>query len=146
MHSPIKPAINMYNGGCLCGKVRYEISGRIEDIVYCHCSLCRKAQGSAFAANGNIHISHFQFISGEDQLTEYKASAEHSKFFCQHCGSPIISTHTSQPTNIRVRIGSIESDITEKPVAHIFTASKANWENICGDIPQYKAHHNSNKK
>ena len=39
----------MYTGGCLCGVVRFEITGGIDDIVYCHCSRCRKAQGSANA-------------------------------------------------------------------------------------------------
>jgi len=61
-----------YKGGCLCGKVRFEIRGDINNIVYCHCSLCRKAQGSAFATNGNIDKSNFKFTTGEDQLTAYK--------------------------------------------------------------------------
>ena len=127
----------MYKGGCLCGKVRYEISGPIENIVYCHCSLCRKAQGSAFASNGNIDINHFHFISGEDQLTAYAASSEHKKYFCKHCGSPIMSTNTAYPDKIRVRIGSIESDIKEKPLAHIFVSSKASWEEINDDLPKF---------
>jgi len=127
----------MYKDSCLCGTVRYQISGDLEDIVYCHCSLCRKAQGSAFATNGNVHINHFQFTSGEDQLTAYEAFPGHNKYFCKHCGSPIISRNSEHPDNIRVRIGSIESDIKEKPVAHIFASSKANWEDIGGDLLQY---------
>ena len=127
----------MYKGRCLCGRVRYQITAGIEDIVCCHCSLCRKAQGSAFATNGNVDAQHFQFISGRDQLTEYKASSTHSKYFCKHCGSPIMSTNTSNPETIRVRIGTIESKIQEKPVAHIFVSSRANWEQIHDELPQY---------
>jgi len=126
-----------YQGSCLCGSVRFEIRGAIESIVYCHCSKCRKAQGSAFATNGNVNAEDFVFVSGEKALTGYEATPGQIKYFCQHCGSPIISKNQSIPEKIRVRLGVIESDIKEKPGAHIFASSKANWENIEGELPQY---------
>jgi hypothetical protein len=130
----------MYTGGCLCGKVRYQISAKLEDMVYCHCSLCRKAQGSAFASNANIDKKHFQFTAGEDQLTAYEALPGHHKYFCKHCGSPIISSNVAHPDKFRVRVGTIETDINERPVAHIYASSKANWENICDDLPQFDSY------
>lgn len=128
---------NIYSGSCLCNKVKYEISGSIKNIVYCHCSKCRKAQGSAFATNGNVNKVNFKFIIGEDALTGYESSPGQTKYFCKYCGSPIISKNNNKPDMIRVRIGSIESDITEQPEAHVFVKSKANWEKIEGDLPQY---------
>jgi hypothetical protein len=127
----------MYTGSCLCGKVRFEISGEIQNIIYCHCSQCRKAQGSAFATNGNVDAKRFKFMSGEDDLTGYESIPGQIKFFCKSCGSPIMSKNKSNPDNVRVRLGVIESDITERPMAHIFVTSKANWEDIAGDLPQY---------
>ena len=128
----------IYSGGCLCGKVRFEITGEIQDIVYCHCSQCRKAQGSAFATNGNVDTEAFNFISGKDELTGYVSTPGQTKYFCRHCGSPVISKNKSSPEKVRIRLGVIESDISERPSAHIFVASKANWEDICGDLPQYE--------
>ena len=32
-------------GGCLCGAVRYEITGTLRDVVNCHCSKCRRFHG-----------------------------------------------------------------------------------------------------
>ena len=130
----------MYKGSCLCGKVRFEITGEIKDIIYCHCSKCRKAQGSAFAANGNLDENEFHILSGRDDLTGYESDPEQTKYFCKHCGSPIISKNKSKPGNVRVRLGTIESDITERPEAHIFVTSKANWEEIEGDLPQYESY------
>ncbi|MGB5765647.1 MAG: GFA family protein [Arenicellales bacterium] len=127
-----------YFGSCLCEKVRFEITGKIHDIIYCHCSQCRKAQGSAFAANGNVAAEHFLFLSGEHELTGYQSTSKRVKYFCRHCGSPVYSKNSDFPDFIRVRIGSIESDIKERPIAHTFTASKANWEDIEGELPQYK--------
>lgn len=130
----------MYKGSCLCGKVGFEITGEIQDIIYCHCSQCRKAQGSAFATNGNVDAAAFKFTSGEDELTGYESSPGETKYFCKHCGSPIKSENESNPSIVRVRLGVIESDIIERPAAHIFVASKANWEDIEDELAQYETY------
>jgi len=127
----------MYQGSCLCGTVKFNVKKGIKDIVYCHCSLCRKAQGSAFATNANVAKDDFRFISGEDNLSHYSSSKTQTKSFCKTCGSPIMSRDTTLSDNIRIRLGTIESEISEEPEAHIFVASKANWENICDNLPQY---------
>lgn len=127
----------MYTGGCLCGAIRFEIHGKIHDIVYCHCSRCRKAQGSAFATNGNVEANAFRIVSGEDLLNAYESSPGEFKCFCKVCGSPILSRRQDLPQRVRVRLGTIDSDIDERPRAHIFAGSRANWETICGDLPQY---------
>ena len=130
----------MYKGGCLCGKVAFTINGEIRNIVYCHCSQCRKAQGSAFATNGIVQSKDFQFVSGKDELTAYSEDGDQTKYFCQHCGSPIMSKRESKPDDIRVRLGTIESDINERPQAHIFVTSKAGWDEICDELPQYESY------
>ncbi|MBN4080325.1 GFA family protein [Beggiatoa alba] len=130
----------MYQGGCFCGAVKFEINSEISNIIYCHCSQCRKLQGSAFATNGVIDSENFKLLCGVDDLSEHKLSATQTRYFCKHCGSPIKSENTKVRGKVRVRLGSIDSDINERPQAHIFTASKANWDEIGGDIPQYKAY------
>lgn len=131
---------NNYKGGCLCGKVRFEIMGEIKSIIMCHCSQCRKAQGSAFATNGIVDVDNFTFVSGEDELTSYETSPGKKRYFCKQCGSPILSRIKSVPATVRVRLGTISSDIAERPVAHIFASSKANWEDIEDDIPQFETY------
>jgi len=127
----------MYKGGCYCGAVKFEISSAISNIIYCHCSECRKLQGSAFATNGVVEAANFNITSGENELTAHKLTPTQTRFFCKHCGSPIKSENTSIPGKVRVRLGTIESNVNEKPQAHIFVSSKANWDSICDSIPQY---------
>ncbi len=93
----------MYNGSCLCGTVKFTITDKIKNIVYCHCSLCRKAQGSAFATNGNVEIENFNFLSGQNNLTTYQYSENQTKLFCKTCGSPIMSKNTLAPDMVRIR-------------------------------------------
>jgi len=128
----------MYQGGCLCGAVQFEIQGTISDIVCCHCSRCRKVQGSAFATNGNVEGEKFVLTQGENKLSAYESTKGQKKYFCKTCGSPIMSKSESAPGKVRVRLGTIDSDIVERPASHIFVGSKANWEEITGDLPQYE--------
>lgn len=130
----------MYAGGCLCGAVRFEIRGTIRNIVYCHCSQCRKAQGSAFATNGIVAAADFVFLSGEASLTGYEATPGQTKYFCSGCGSPIISRSVHKPDQVRVRLGVVESPIRERPAAHIFFSSKADWEEPEVELPRYDSH------
>ena len=130
----------MYEGGCLCGAVRFEIAGPIRNIVYCHCSRCRKAQGSAFATNGIVAAGDLSITSGADELTVYESMPGKTKHFCRVCGSPIASKNAADPESVRVRIGTIDSVIAERPMAHIFATSKAEWEQICDDLPQYPSY------
>ena len=127
----------MYTGSCLCKAVQFEIKQGIRNIIYCHCSQCRKAQGSAFATNGIVNTSDFTVTRGEEALTSYESSPGQKKYFCQYCGSPILSKRKTKPDQVRVRLGTIDSDITERPGAHIFVSSKANWEHIGDDLPQF---------
>lgn len=127
----------MYTGSCLCGAIGFEIHGPIRNIVYCHCSECRRVQGSAFATNGNVDADKFRFTRGEDKLSVFEQTPGSRKLFCGICGSPMLSRNEQYPGVVRVRLGTIESDIRERPAAHIFVSSRANWDEIQDDLPQY---------
>ncbi len=136
----------IYRGGCLCGRVRYEIKGAIEDIICCHCSECRKAQGSAYATNGNVKAEDFVVLTGESELTGYPSGSDQVKFFCRRCGSPIISKRRSVTDRVRVRLGSIDGDITQRPTAHIFVGSRANWDPLDAALPRFETHEPSRQQ
>lgn len=51
-----------------------------------------------------------------------------------------MSKSEARPEQVRVRLGTIDSEIAERPIAHIFSTSKAIWENISDDLPQYEAY------
>ena len=60
----------MIEGSCLCGGIRYQYDGEIEEISLCHCAQCRKAQGSAFAANSPVDSARFKLLAGAEPLPE----------------------------------------------------------------------------
>jgi len=127
----------MYLGKCLCGAVEIAIKGDISDIIHCHCSLCRKNSGTAFATNGFINSADFKIISGEDNLTTFSFKPGRNRHFCTRCGSPVYSSNDQDPERYRIRLGILDSDIAEKPIAHNFVSSKANWEDLDVELPRY---------
>lgn len=129
----------MIKGSCLCGKVNYEYRGELGPIVFCHCSRCRKAQGSAFATNSPVPATNFTLLSGQDVLREYESSAGKFRVFCGHCGSPVYSRNVAIPGVLRLRIGLLDSPVAARPTAHIYASSHAEWFEIRDDLPQHEA-------
>ena len=58
----------MLRGSCLCGGIKYQINGRLSGAMNCHCSMCRKAQGSAFRSRAAVKSAEFEFVQGEELL------------------------------------------------------------------------------
>ena len=124
-------------GSCLCGSIRYKIHAKLGNTMFCHCQICRKSNGSAFALNAAINTDDFELLSGESDLRSYASSEDARRHFCKQCGSPIYSMRLSMPEVLRLRVGTLDDDITIEKDSHIFVASKAKWDEIHDDLPQF---------
>lgn len=136
---------DMYKGSCLCGSIQFELHGGITDPIYCHCSLCRKASGSAFATNGYVNKTDLKLTDEKATLTYYESNVGKRKYFCSACGAPIYSSNSAKPSKVRIRLGAIDSDIIERPISHNFVTSKGNWEELEAKLPMYDEHEPSRK-
>ena len=130
----------MYSGQCLCGEVKVEIRGAITDIIHCHCSLCRKSSGTAYATNGFVSSAVFSVIQGEQLLKAFSLKQGRLRHFCSNCGSPVYSSSAADPGRVRIRLGILDSEITERPISHNFVSSKACWDNLDAELPRYDSH------
>jgi len=129
----------MYFGQCLCGAVSIEITGEITDIIHCHCSLCRKSTGTAYATNGFVSSDNFSVNKGKTLLNTFSFKSGRHRHFCSRCGSPVYSSNDEDLSRIRIRLGILDSEITERPISHNFVSSKANWEDLDSELPRYDA-------
>lgn len=130
----------MYSGQCLCGEVKIEICGAITDIIHCHCSLCRKSSGTAYATNGFVSSAEFSVVEGEQWLRAFSLKQGRLRHFCSNCGSPVYSSSAADPGRIRIRLGILDSEIIERPGSHNFVSSKASWDNLDAELPRYDSH------
>ena len=128
----------MHTGSCLCGAVSYTYQGEINEISRCYCSQCQKGQGGAFVAVAPIETDLFAFVSGENALREFRATPSKRRVFCSICASPIFSARDDIPEMLRLRVGTLDTEIAPNKQYHAFVASKANWYAIDDDFPQYR--------
>ena len=128
----------MHQGSCLCGAIRYTINGELSEFGYCHCSSCRKASGSAFAANVSVPVEAFDVTSGASHLRSFESSPGKHRHFCGVCASPLFTKVGDTPSVVRIRLGCLDTAFTERPKAHIFVGEKAGWAGLDEGVSAYE--------
>lgn len=124
-------------GSCLCGQVKFEVSGDPSRIYHCHCSLCRKQGGSSSNSSIIVDATDFRWISGQEQISSYVKPTGFRSDFCPRCGSPV-------PNPLRttayywVPAGLLDDDVSLEVGAHLYVGSKASWDTICSSAPQFE--------
>ena len=114
-------------GTCLCGALRYEVSGTPTAFDLCHCSRCREASGSAFLAELVFNAAEFEWVSGAQLVKTYEAPVRirppgYRRTFCGACGGPL---PTVDQGVIRIPAGTLDDDPGLRPQRHIFVDFKA---------------------
>jgi hypothetical protein len=122
-------------GSCLCGAVRYRVDDEFRYSLICHCSLCRRATGSAFKPFAGIEREKLELIAGHEAAMRYGGEQTYD-LHCGRCGSLLFSDIGPGPY-VHVTLGTLLDSPAIRPSAHIFVASKAPWDEITDDLPQY---------
>jgi hypothetical protein len=126
----------MVRGSCLCRGVAWEYAGDPIQMLHCHCSMCRKAHGSAFATWLSVPGDGFRWLRGQELVRQYESSPGFLRSFCSRCGSAV-----AVPGGERAFMpaGCLDDDPGMRPQAHIFVASMAPWHEIADALPRFDA-------
>lgn len=132
MSEPTKPP---YEGGCLCGAVRYRVNGPLRPVVNCHCTQCRKTSGHHVAAT-MAQKSTLSMLE-EKGLRWYESSDFAHRGFCQFCGGNLFWELTD-PENETVSImaGTLDSPTNLKTVMNIFSSDAGDYYTLDETLPQ----------
>jgi hypothetical protein len=125
-------------GNCLCGAVRYSVADAFVYAANCHCSNCRRATGSAYKPFAGIQTEKLAIVAGGDNLLIFGEAAGHDAH-CKTCGSLLYSL-VRDGAYVHVTMGTLIDDPTIRPTRHIFVGSKAAWDVITDDLPQFEGH------
>lgn len=124
------------SGSCLCGAVRFEISGGFEHFFLCHCARCRKDTGSAHAANLFSTTAEIRWLSGAETVVTFRLPAtRHCKSFCRICGSALPSLQAEGGLLV-VPAGALDTPVPIRPQAHICCAGGADWADGLDEVPR----------
>lgn len=125
-----------FKGSCLCGAVQFSVTAFDAQVGNCHCSMCRKFHGAAFATL--VSVSHLNWIAGQGQLKDFTAANGTTRTFCAQCGSSIgFRVKGAALAAMEVAIATFDDDIPVTVDAQIYTKNKANWCELQKDIATF---------
>jgi hypothetical protein len=125
------------NGSCLCGGVRFTVTGELGTALNCHCGMCRKAHAAAFRTRVIVRRDSVTWQSGEQLIRRYQSSPTTTRTFCNTCGTRLMSEFAEDPEVYGMHLALFDGDPAVRPEMHIFVADKAPWHEITDDLPQF---------
>lgn len=118
----------MYSGSCLCGEIKYKLLSEPQKVSNCHCTMCQKQHGAAFATYASLPKSDLVYTSGASSLVEYNSSSTIKRKFCKVCGSNIEwSGSPDYPQWASIAIGTLDTPYKPSEVIDIEIKTKVCW-------------------
>jgi hypothetical protein len=118
--------IEIHEGGCLCGNVRYRTKGPPLRTLVCHCTFCQKFTGSSYNVESMFPEDAVEFIgaptSRYDHVTDDNSRQAHINF-CGNCGTTVSLTFDRSPGSRCISRGTFDDPNWVSVTANIWTRS-----------------------
>jgi hypothetical protein len=124
-------------GCCLCGGVRYRVTGPLRQVVTCHCGQCRRTSGhfAAFTACAAGDL----VLESDRTLRWYRSSPEAERGFCGECGASLF-WRLAQGSAVSIAAGTLDGATGLSIGGHLYTVDKGDYYAIADDAPQWQEH------
>ncbi len=126
-------------GGCLCGAVRYRITGAPLAAYNCHCRDCQRTSGGTHTLSLPIARERFEHVQGE--VTHYDKPADSGRVVrmhgCARCGARLWNEPLASPQMLVVKPGTLDDPSWAVPVGNIWTDSALPWVVIDPDLVNF---------
>ena len=129
-----------YDGGCLCGSIRYRLTDEPLTLYACHCTDCQRRTGSAFALSMVVFKSGLHLLRGEPReyvVTLSDGRQKHGKF-CGECSTRLWGEPAKFPEVVVVQPGALDDTTWLHPIGHIWTRSAQPWISIPKDALNFE--------
>lgn len=118
-------------GHCLCGNVAFRVSGPPRDVHHCHCSMCRRATGGAFAT---LVWVRREAVAWSGTPAHYRSSAIATRGFCPTCGTSLFLDYDGG-AEIALLLGTFDAPANLRPTHHYGIESRLPWVDIEPTLP-----------
>lgn len=127
-------------GSCLCGSVKYTLTGNPVGMAQCHCKDCQRATGTGHLSNAFFKEEQFQ-LEGEVKSHDQTADSGNinTRYFCPECGSRIYNTVSARTGVVGIAVGCADNNDWFSPAAVIYCKDKPDWDLTSGDVPNFDA-------
>lgn len=123
-----------WSGGCMCGKLRYEASKAPDWVGHCHCTICRRQTGAAFATWLWYREGGITWLGEEPAVYESTPNVERG--FCPACGSTL-TFNWPRRGEVNLALGSLDDPDLAKPEEHIFAEQRWCWLKMNDGLPAH---------
>ena len=118
----------VWEGGCLCGAVRFRAKGSPKWVIWCHCQSCRKHSGAPVAAFAAFDESMVEMTKG--QITKFASSPGTRRGFCATCGSTLTCQGVQEPVELHFHIGAFDEPAKLPPTRDYFAEERLPWVHL----------------
>ena len=126
-------ASDIHTGHCLCGAVRFEVSGMLAEPHACHCEQCRRQSGHFVAST---HVPRSAFTLTEDRgLRWYTSSDVAQRGFCAECGTAMLWDDGGE--DVYISMGCFDQPTGVRLARHIFADEKGDYYDIDDGLPAF---------
>ena len=126
-----------FTGGCLCGKVRYELDRKFLNAIHCHCSMCQRAHGGAYSTHLAFRADQLNWLTGRELLVAYESSKGAYREFCSACGSHILIHGQTGDDSLSIPAGTLDGDPPITDLGQIFVDDRLHWATPDPAAPQH---------
>lgn len=125
---PVGTTAAAYEGSCLCGGVRYALSSAPRAVTHCHCRMCQKQHGAAFATYGSVPCADLRYTAGETLLSSYESSPGVWRRFCGVCGASVEWRGGAPFADwVSIALAALDTPFQPASVKHAHLASAVCW-------------------
>jgi hypothetical protein len=125
----------IFEGGCLCGAVRYRATAHPLRGVICHCSMCRKHSGAPALAF--VHFPRDAFTWSKGEPTRYRSSPFAERGFCSVCGSTLSMHEEVLANRVQICVGSLDNAERVRIDDHVWVEQRISWFDVKDDLPRF---------
>jgi hypothetical protein len=131
-------------GGCLCGAVRYEVSGEPFTVIHCHCFSCRRHTGSPIVTFAGFKKGQVRFTMGERRI--FESSPGVGRAFCGQCGTPLTweADRGDLGPIVEFHISTFDDPNAFVPESHLHYDERIAWFDVADNLPRYHASEDDN--
>ena len=131
--------MNDIEGGCVCGKVRFKITGDTMGTGVCHCRACQYSTGGG--ANYVVLAPKAAFAVTKGEPKVHKSTAESGtemgRAFCADCGTPLYTVSGPMVPFYPVKVGALDDPSTFQPQLHLYMVDAQPWHLTHEGLPQF---------
>jgi hypothetical protein len=102
-------------GGCACGRIRFEAEVDGDEAYLCHCRMCLRASGNVSLAMVGIEQAAVRWSTEPDW---YRSSAIAQRSFCSSCGTSLGFRYDEGTTRMDLTVASFDDPSRFRPTSH----------------------------